>query len=234
MQPLKFRTLRADEIEVRPARIDKQTGKATMLLYMDSRAATNLLDETVGAMNWEMLFETETATNLTIGRLGIWDEDKGRFVYKSDTGSESNIEAEKGKVSDIYKRCLSRWGVNELYSAPKIEIPDDGYKCSGYKVSQIAYDDKRQITSLTLVNRFGKPVFTFNNGKTETQQAASDKPKTEPKQEQKKPNLSYKAFQQAATRMRAGEDLIAKLEAAYTLTQGQLEELTNIKNNLNK
>lgn len=233
MRDLNFRTLRADEIEVRPARIDKQSGKATMLLYMDSRAATNLLDETVGAMNWEMLFETETATNLTIGRLGIWDEDKGRFVYKSDTGSESNIEAEKGKVSDIYKRCLSRWGVNELYSAPKIEIPDDGYRCLGYKVSQITYDDKRQITSLTLVNRFGKPVFTFGNGKTQTQQAASDAPKTEPTQE-KKPNLPYKAFQQAATRMRAGEDLLAKLQETYTLTPGQLEELTNIKNNLNK
>lgn len=221
---LKFRTLRADEIEVRPARIDKQTGKATMLLYMDSRAATNLLDETVGPMNWEMLFETETATNLTIGRLGIWDENKNRFVYKSDTGSESNIEAEKGKVSDIYKRCLSRWGVNELYSAPKIEIPDDGYKCTGYKVGAITYDDKRQITHLTLVNRFGKVAYTYN-GKTTA--VSEQQPKTEPK---KKPQLSYNAFQKAAERMRNGEDLLAKLREAYTLTQGQIEELTNIKN----
>ena len=161
MQDIKFRTLRADEIECRPAAI--KDGKVTILLYIDSRAVVRLLNETLGPTNWCMEFE-EVKGQL-VGKLGIWDEDKGVFVYKSDTGSESNIEATKGLFSDCYKRCLSRWGVDELYTAPRIVIADDGYNCSGYKVSKIAYNDNREIVELHIVNRFGKPVFDWGGEK---------------------------------------------------------------------
>lgn len=155
---LTFRTLRADEIEVRPQQIKE--GKAAMLLYIDSRAVVELLNETVGAANWTMDFKE--VAGQTVGMLGIWDDDKRQFVYKSDTGAESNIEAQKGLFSDCYKRCLSRWGVDELYSAPKIQIADDGYKNTGYKVSEIGYDDKRNINHLVIVNRFGKEAFRWS------------------------------------------------------------------------
>lgn len=159
---IKFRTLRADEIEVRPQVI--KDGKATMLLYIDSRAVVELLNETVGASNWTMDFKE--VAGQTVGMLGIWDEEKGRFVYKSDTGSESNVEAQKGLFSDCYKRCLSRWGVDELYSAPRIQIPDDGYKCTGYKVSEIGYDDDRKISHLVIVNRWGDEAFRWDDDST--------------------------------------------------------------------
>ena len=84
------------------------------------------------------------------------------WIWKSDTGSESNIEAEKGLISDIYKRVMSRWGVSELYSAPKIAVPDDGYGCSGYKVSEILYNEHREIIHLVIVNRLGKEVFRWD------------------------------------------------------------------------
>ena len=42
----KIRTLKANEIEVRTAMV--KDGKASQLLYIDSRAATDLLDETYG------------------------------------------------------------------------------------------------------------------------------------------------------------------------------------------
>ncbi len=154
----KFRTLKASEIEVRVQSV--KNGKATHLLYIDSRAVTNLLDETVGSMNWQSEFYE--VAGQTICRIGIWDQEKGCFIYKSDTGSESNIEGEKGKISDCYKRCLSRWGVTELYSAPRIQLDDDGYGNSGYSVSEINIDDARQITHIVLVNRFGKEVFRWD------------------------------------------------------------------------
>lgn len=147
----------ADEVEVRPAMI--KDGKATMLLYIDSRAVVRLLNETVGPMNWTMEFEE--VNGQLVGKLGIWDEVKSMWIYKCDTGSESNIEAAKGLFSDCYKRCLSRWGVDELYSAPKIVIPDDGYGNSGYRVSEISYNDNREIVSLVITNRFGKVAYSF-------------------------------------------------------------------------
>lgn len=169
-----FRLLRPDEIECRPQSV--KNGKCNLLLYMTSRTVTDLLDETVGAKNWTSEFYT--VNNMVVCRIGIWDEDKRMFVYKSDTGSESNIEAEKGLFSDCYKRCLSRWGVNELYSAPNITVDDDGYGNRGYYVSLIRYDETaRKITELHIANKFGKDVFSWKYG---------EKPKTiEQKQEPK-------------------------------------------------
>lgn len=175
MKNLEFRTLRADEIEVRPQSV--KNGKVTMLLYIDSRAVVSLLNETVGNMNWTSEFYE--ANGQMIGKIAIYDEDRDIWVSKSDTGSESNIEAEKGLVSDIYKRVLSRWGVQELYSAPRITWDDDGYGNTGYKVSYIAYDENRNIISLQIVNRWGKEAFKWEKG-TEIPHA-SQKPVNEPK-----------------------------------------------------
>lgn len=155
-----FRTLKAEEIEVRVQSV--KNGKANMLLYVDSRAVTKLLDETVGPMNWQTEFYE--VNGQTIGKLGIWDSEKQQWIWKSDTGTESNIEAVKGLISDVYKRMISRWGVVELYSSPKIVLDDDGYGNTGYRVSEILYDVERNITHLVLVNRFGKEVFRWDEG----------------------------------------------------------------------
>ena len=47
---MEFRKLRADEIDCRVAQV-KDTG-VTLLLYKDARCDMNILDETVGSMNW--------------------------------------------------------------------------------------------------------------------------------------------------------------------------------------
>lgn len=172
MRNIDFRTLRADEIEVRPQSI--KNGKATMLLYIDSRAVVSLLNETVGNMNWQSEFYQ--VGEQTIGKIGIYDEDRDIWVWKSDVGSESNVEAEKGKISDTYKRVLSRFGVQELYSAPRITIDDDGYGNSGYKVLEISYDANRNITHLVIGNRFNKEVFRWDRDSVE--QPTQYKPKS--------------------------------------------------------
>lgn len=157
-----MRTLKANEIEVRVGHKVKNTNNVSMLLYIDSRAVTKYLDEWVGPFNWQTEFNT--AGPLVVGKLGIWDDNKQQWVWKSDTGSESNIEAEKGLISDTYKRLLSRWGVTELYTAPDIVLPDDGYNNSGYKVSEIDYDENRNIIHLVITNRFGKELFRWDIG----------------------------------------------------------------------
>lgn len=154
-----LRTLRANEIEVRPAH--KVGDKIAHLLYIDSRATTKYLDEWVGWNNWQTEFYS--VGNQIVGRLGIWDSEKQMWIWKSDVGSESNIEKEKGLISDTYKRLLVRFGVNELYSAPDILIPDDGYGNKGYKVSEIEYNEHREICHLVIVNRFGKEVYRMTS-----------------------------------------------------------------------
>lgn len=165
MKEIQFRKLRADEIEVRPAHLDKDSGKVNLLLYIDSRAVVNLLNETVGNLNWKSRFYE--ANGLLIGEISIYNEELKDWICKSDTGSESNIEGQKGLVSDIYKRVLSRWGVTELYSSPTIKVDNDGYGNKGYRVSEIAYNSNREINHLVIINRFGKEVYRMSNKQKE-------------------------------------------------------------------
>ena len=50
-ESLNFRLLRADEIEVRVSTV-RQNG-VSLLLYKDARCDMNILDETVGPLNWQ-------------------------------------------------------------------------------------------------------------------------------------------------------------------------------------
>jgi hypothetical protein len=158
MKNIDFRTLRADEIEVRPSHV--KDGKANLLLYIDSRAVVSLLNESVGNLNWQSRFYE--AHGQMMGEIGIYDDERDVWIWKGDTGSESNIEASKGLISDVYKRALSRWGVDELYTSPRIQVEDDGYGNTGYKVSEIEYNEHREICHLVIVNRFGKEVYRMN------------------------------------------------------------------------
>lgn len=159
MKKINFRNLRPDDIDVRPATI--KDGRATLLCYIDSRSVVELLDDAVGAYNWNMEFEK--VGDQIVGKLGIWDDDKQTWVVKSDTGSESNIEAGKGLFSDCYKRCIARWGLQDLYTVPRIVVDDDGYGCH-FKVGEILWNDKRECIRITLVNKFGKVMYRWNKG----------------------------------------------------------------------
>ena len=48
---MEFRTLKANEIDCRIATINQKG--LTLLLYKDARVDQNILDETVGCMNWQ-------------------------------------------------------------------------------------------------------------------------------------------------------------------------------------
>lgn len=158
MARINWELMRPQDIEIRPAMV--KDGKATLLLYQDSRNTMDALDRNFGEFGWKI--EYKDVAGQIYGKLSIKDPDTGEWVSKEDTGEESNISAQKGQSSDILKRCAVRFGYGrELYTAPRIKIDDDGYGCSGYKVSNISYNDNREITALTIVNRFGKVVYSF-------------------------------------------------------------------------
>ena len=89
-----FRDLRADEIECRIQSVKKNG--LVLLLYKDARCDMNILDETVGVMEWKREHSRDNA-NCTVS---LWDESKSMWVSKEDTGTESNTEKEKGLASD--------------------------------------------------------------------------------------------------------------------------------------
>ena len=165
MAILTFRDLRADEIDC-GIKVVKSSG-VSILLYKDARVDQNILDETVGPLNWQRSHEMIDG-NLYC-TVSIFNEERNTWVYKQDVGTESNTEKEKGQASDSFKRACFNWGIGrELYTAPFIWINAADCKISGQKcndkfiVDQILIEDKT-IVALTIKNKgTGKTVFSMD------------------------------------------------------------------------
>jgi len=155
-----FRDLTKDEIECRVQSV-KQNG-LVLLLYKDARVDMNILDETVKPECWQRE-HYECKGNLFC-RVGICVETKKgdavfpEWTWKSDCGTESNTEAQKGEASDSFKRACFNWGIGrELYTAPFIWIPAEKCNISNGKcydkfvVEKIIIENK-QITALAIWN----------------------------------------------------------------------------------
>jgi hypothetical protein len=93
---------------------------ASCVAYIDARDAQDLLDEVVGQENWQCKY-SEHKGNLFC-EVGIkCGED---WVWKSDCGTESNVEKEKGEASDSFKRACVMWGIGRfLYSKTIVKLP---------------------------------------------------------------------------------------------------------------
>lgn len=154
---MQFRDLRADEIDVRVAQF-KEGSFVQLLLYKNARTDMDILDESVGCMNWKREHTRDNANCV----VSIWDNDKGQWVSKEDTGTESNTEKEKGLASDSFKRACFNWGIGrELYTSPEIKIflknNAELDKYTKYEVYHIKVENK-VITELGInaILNFGK------------------------------------------------------------------------------
>lgn len=173
---IKFRPLKADEIEIRVERVTKKG--AWLLLYKNARVDMNILDEVVGASNWQR--RHEVVNDNLFCTISVWDEDKQQWVGKQDVGVESFAAKEKGEASDSFKRAGTCWGIGrELYSAPRIFVVcktspkdsgkgfdlEDRYQFDGAYVSYVSHDDKGEIKELALSDKKGVVIWS-NMGKS--------------------------------------------------------------------
>lgn len=162
---IKFRNLNADEVEVRVG------GGGSLLLYKTARVDANILDETVGAENWQKRFYQ--VKNTMICSIGInVNYDKGNaeplWVWKDDGGDDDyTMEKVKAECSDSMKRAGFQWGIGRsLYTAPKIKLPEQYKNSQFFDVSELEYDQNNRISKLTITTNFGKDiVYQFANGR---------------------------------------------------------------------
>lgn len=169
---MKFRDLRADEVDARISTVSEKG--ISLLLYKDARCDMRILDEIVGSENWQRE-HYECKGNLFC-RVGIKMPDWNDWVWKSDCGTESYTEKEKGEASDSFKRACFNWGIGrELYTAPFIWIKagdgveikpntKGGFTCyDRFCVTYMAVSDGK-ITALNIENaKTKRTVYTFGN-----------------------------------------------------------------------
>ena len=112
-----------DEIKYRPGSTFNWAEKkyARMLAYVDARYVQDKLDEIVGIGNWENRYSRDEK-GILFWTITITFERKDGVVgtiSKTDCGTESNVEQQKGEVSDAFKRCAVNFGIaRDLYNLP--------------------------------------------------------------------------------------------------------------------
>lgn len=160
------------DIEVRAQQVTQKG--ASLLLYKNARVDMAILDEKFGMFGWQREHLFKDGKNYC--RVSIWDHENKQWITKEDIGTESNTEREKGEASDAFKRACVNIGIGrELYTAPFIWVALDESEVSkneksgkwqinprvNFEVKHIAYDSKRTISKLEIVDQNGTVRYTF-------------------------------------------------------------------------
>jgi hypothetical protein len=98
-----------DRISWRVGSTTKDKSKGMALAYIDARDVMQRLDDVCGPENWQC--DYPHAAQKTVCRIGI--RINGEWVWKSNGAGDSDIEAEKGALSDAFKRAAVLWGIGQ-------------------------------------------------------------------------------------------------------------------------
>ena len=109
---------------------DKKKGMA--LAFIDARDVMERLDAVCRPENWQDRYEFHGPRTLCYLSVRI----DGEWITKADGAGDSDVEAEKGAISDALKRAAVKWGIGRyLYDleSPWVEIEQVG---RSYRIKQ--------------------------------------------------------------------------------------------------
>jgi hypothetical protein len=96
---------------------DKRRGLA--LAYIDARDVMERLDKVCGPENWQSRYPH--ATGKTVCEIGI--KIGQDWIWKADGAGDTEFEADKGALSDAFKRAAVRWGIGRyLYDIEAVWV----------------------------------------------------------------------------------------------------------------
>lgn len=102
----------------------KAKDRGIALAYLDARDVMRRLDDVFG-MDWQCRYTH--AENKTICEIGVLIE--GQWLWRAGGAGDTDIEAEKGAISDAFKRAAVLFGIGRyLYELPNVWVPIDEYK----------------------------------------------------------------------------------------------------------
>jgi len=111
----------------------------TLVAFVDARDIEDRFDEVCGPEKWKNGFQMVGSQMMCAISLKCGDE----WVSKSDGGTISDIEGEKGLISDSFKRAAVKWGPGRfLYRLDPLKLNsiDTGKEKKGKKVYAPAHN----------------------------------------------------------------------------------------------
>jgi len=118
---------------------DKKRGMA--LAFIDARDVMQRLDDVVGPANWQCRYPH--ANGKTVCEIGIKIGEE--WIWKADGAGDTDVEKEKGALSDAFKRSAVRWGIGRyLYDleSPWVELVPAG---RSYAIKPSEHERLRKI-----------------------------------------------------------------------------------------
>lgn len=98
---------------------DKTKGIA--LAYIDARDVMHRLDSVCGPENWQCDYPWSDGKRL-VCRVGV--RIGNEWIWKANGAGDTDVEAEKGAMSDAFKRAAVLWGIGQyLYDLTNIWVP---------------------------------------------------------------------------------------------------------------
>lgn len=89
--------------------------EGSALAYIDARDVMQRLEDVLGG-NWQCRYPLSDS-GLLICEIGIKVDDE--WLWRSNGAGDTQVEAEKGKCSDAFKRAAVLWGIGRyLYALP--------------------------------------------------------------------------------------------------------------------
>ena len=128
-----------------------------LLAYKTARVDMDRLDACVGQFGWQR--KHELIDGDLYCHVGVYDGKQ--WVWKSDVGTESRTEKEKGRASDSFKRACVNWGIGrELYEMPNIVIEEKTKIYPQYWHWEAWYHkETKRINALKAVDDYGKTKY---------------------------------------------------------------------------
>lgn len=121
----------ADAIHWRAQSMNRDGTSAMALAYIDARDVMARLDEVCGPANWSDSF-AETPKGRLICTLSLRINDE--WIGKADGAGDTDVEGEKGAISDALKRAAVKWGIGRyLYDMPVVWADCESYETNGKK-----------------------------------------------------------------------------------------------------
>jgi hypothetical protein len=140
-----------DRVSWRIGNTNKDKTSAMALAYIDARDVMERLDAVCGPGEWQCAYPHANGKTVCAIGIRVWlpdpekQLDTPQWVWKSDGAGDSDIEAEKGALSDAFKRAAVRWGIGRyLYEvdSPWVAIEPMG---KSYKIKETEYRRLRRL-----------------------------------------------------------------------------------------
>lgn len=120
-----------EQVSWRAQSMNKEGDSAMALAYIDARDVMYRLDEAVGPANWQDAY-TETASGRVLCTLSLRID--GHWIAKTDGAGATDVEADKGGISDAFKRAAVKWGIGRyLYDLKSPWVPCESRDSGGKK-----------------------------------------------------------------------------------------------------